>query len=491
MGRRQTVQSIAAKETSPVTTENKRFAVVIGVSSYEDDIVKLPYAKNDAYRVQSVLQETSGFSADRVYFLANGFDSEAGVTATPPTRSNILQKVKYVCGAAGPEDLIVLYFAGHGAEISKNPYLISSDTRMDVLSDTALNVDQLNDMLSGSGCRCVLRFFDACRSSFAEGRGGLGRMTDGLQRAVMECATGWASFSSCSSGEVAHESGELNQGIFTYYLCEGLSGKARNSGGNITIESLVDYVKTSVGNWCDRQTLRQRPHFQSDLSGSLVLATPAVAPADEPPPNGGLFADFVVGIDQHLSGASDYTRRLTFTDQEEWGEVSVAFHQQLATLLKELSHPAITATLGEMESLRGIGKPPWREFNSDLSACALLEDFTGDAVACRLDFQSSEVVVPSTTLYVAVARFSFFYWLWYCHVCDPQALRGKFNPDPPLTKGYFTIKPSGAKDREKAGQALREMMARSSRDLLMWAAQLGEYVESKLQRLSDAGPIIE
>lgn len=474
-----------------MTEEHKRYAVVIGVSTYEDDIAELPCAKNDAYRLQSVLQQRSGFTPDRVYFLANGFDASSGVISLPPTRANILQKLKYVCDAAGPEDLIMLFFAGHGAEISRRPYLITSDTRMDVLSQTALNVDELNSMLDSASTRCVLRVFDACRAPFAQGRGVADRMTEGLQQAVMKCAKGWASFSSCSSGEVAHESGELNHGVFTYYLCEGLAGKARNDNGSITIEGLVDYVKTSVGNWCDRQTLRQTPHFQSDLSGLLVMATSVSSPQETPTPAGGPFGELVAGVDLYLSQTAADTRRLTFTSKTEWEGISAALNRALQAKLVELSHPAIRAKLGKTQPLQDHGNPSWEAFNNDLATCGVRKEFTHETAGPRVEFISSEVVIPKTTLHVAVVRFNFFYWLWYCHACHLEQLQGKFKPDPSYAKGFFTFKPSGAMDGEKMDQVLTELLARSSREILLWAKQLGSYVESRVDPLRKVGPIIE
>jgi hypothetical protein len=316
-------------------------------------------------------------------------------------------------------------------------------------------------------------------------------MTDGLQKAVMKCASGWASFSSCSSGEVAHESGEFNHGVFTYYLCEGLSGKAKNHQGDITIEGLVDYVKTSVGNWCDRQTLRQIPHFQSDLSGSLVLGTSLPAPAEEATPLDSPFSELVTGLEQHLSSTPEDTRRLTFTSDEEWNKVATTLHQQLGLRLAELSHPAIAATLGSLQPLQNCGTLPWQEFNNDVISYSLQKEFTGKTAACMADFRSTEVVIPTTTLCIAVVRFNFFYWLWYWHVCNPQQLQGKFDPVPLYTKGFFTFKPSGARDTDKTDRTITELLARSSREVLTWAKQLGEYVESRVDPLRKMGPIIE
>lgn len=212
-----------------------RYAIIVGVSEYEDEISPLPNARNDAIRLRSILQEKAGFSPDRVYLLTNGVDDATDGRNDLPTRANILQKVQYVCSAIGPDDLVLLYFAGHGAEISKTPYLLASDTKMDVLHHTAVNVNDINKMLEGSKPKCVLRIFDACRAPFAEGRSTLGRMTPGFEEAVLKCASGWASFSACASGEVAHDYGEVRQGVFTFYLCEGLAGKAGAIKGTLLI----------------------------------------------------------------------------------------------------------------------------------------------------------------------------------------------------------------------------------------------------------------
>ena len=316
-------------------------------------------------------------------------------------------------------------------------------------------------------------------------------MTDGLQTAVMKCATGWASFSSCSTNEVAHESGELNQGVFTYYLCEGLSGKAKNQQGNITIEGLVNYVKTSVGNWCDRQTLRQTPHFQSDLSGTLVLGTSLRTPAEETMPLASPFTELIAGIEQHLSSTPEDTRRLTLTSDEEWQAVTHAICDQLKTKLAELSSPAIAATLSGTQPLQSYGHPSWPAFQHAVASCSLQTENTNQTEACIVDFRPTEIVLPVTKLYVTIVKFKFFYWLWYFHHCQPQQLQGSFQPDPPYTTGFFTFKPSGARDKEKTDQTLNELLSRSSREILTWAKQLGQYAESRIEPLRKLGAIIE
>jgi len=471
--------------------EQKRYAVIIGVSAYDDDIAELRFARADALRLQQVLLESCGFAPNRVYVLTNGSEPALDPEPKAPTRPNILEKVQYVCDAADPEDLVLIYFAGHGVEISKSPYLITSDTRMEVLKKTAVDVRELNGMLEAAKSRCVLRIFDACRSPFSYARGTVGRMTVGLQQAVMQSATGWASFSSCSSGEVARESGDFNQGVFTHYLCEGLSGKAANDDGDVTFERLVDYVKTSVQNWCERQTLRQTPHSQSDLSGTLVLATslrptPMAQTAMDSP-----FSTLLAGIEEQLANTAEDARRLTLTSDEEWREVMGLARERLEARLGELQHPALVVRISEAKPLSSLEGSVSKRLRGEVDANGLHREFTKRTLAYKVDFSSAEIVLPRTSLFVTLVRFEFFYWIWYCHVCHTSQLQGTFSPKPASTTGFFTFKPTAAKNGEKMERTLTEVLSRASDDIVAWAKQLGEYVESRLKPLREVGDIIE
>ena len=137
----------------------------------------------------------------------------------------------------------------------------------------------------------------------------------------------------------------MEQGLFTYYVCEGLAGKAANTEGKVTLESLVDYVKTSVSNWCDRQTLIQTPHFQSDISGSLVFGASTVAPIDHPNALPDPFNGLRIGIENHLSRVASDTRRLTFTSVDECKAISATVLNSLKEHLARLSLPALSANI--------------------------------------------------------------------------------------------------------------------------------------------------
>lgn len=472
----------------------KRYAIIIGVTNYTDaQIPPLQYTKNDAIRMADLLIRQGGFDQQRVYLLVNGIDEgeELPVNAIPPSRSDVLHRLTYAAKTAEQEDLILLFFAGHGTEVSTSPYLLTTDTKMDVLQETALKITLINEILEQSKASCIIKIFDACRSPFGEGRGTLGRMTEVLQQAMLKTATGWATFSSCSSGEVAHESGEMGHGIFSYYLCEGLGGKAANDSGEVPLERLVDYVKTSVGNWSDEQSRKQTPHFQSDLAGQIVLTTVANAPIVPPSDVQNPLDVLRFGIDSYLSRIPEDTRNLTFTDEKEFAEVMRLTESAIGQIVHAFSHPSLHIRVEERKSLDSIGGPASQEFHNDLRQKMVKSEFKGQMNAVQLLFSSSEVVLPHTTLTVGVGRFSFFYWLWFLHECNQAQLQGSFNADPKHTKGFFTFKPKAALDGRKMETVVIEMFKGITEDILSWSKQLGLFVDGRLTPLREIGKLVE
>ena len=474
-------------------SNGKRYAVVIGVSRYDDDqIANLPYAKNDALRVAQALVAAGEFKKDQVYLLANDVPTpHPDLQCSDPTRGEIFKKLHYVADNAGPGDLILVFFAGHGVEVSKSPYLLSCDTMMDVLKETGVNVVEMNDVLEKSKATTVLRIFDSCRSPFGDTRTAMGGMTRGFEDALMHVGSGWASLSSCSSGEVAHESGELNHGIFSYYLCEGLEGKAANEDGDVTWDRLVDYVRICVDNWCDQQSQKQTPHLETKLSGRVDLArmkraTPSATPSIDNP-----FDALVLAIDRHLAETPRDARSLTFTDPKELESVSRITEATIKNLAESFQHRAVLLIVTERKPLRQLSSRSWNQLIQDTNVHNLHPEFTGDTSAEVLRFVSAEVIIPQTELTIAVVRFSFFYWLWYRHVCVVDQLQSGFSPSPRETKGFFTFKPKAAVDGLKVDATLREIFKRCSSDIVSWSGQLKEYVNSRMDPLRKIGDIIE
>ncbi|MBN1343516.1 MAG: caspase family protein [Phycisphaerae bacterium] len=472
---------------------SERYALIIGISAYGDGerITELPYAKMDALRLRDVLLQNGAFEPNHVYLLANGFEDNEPDGIRPPTRPEILQVTNHVLQSARHEDLVLLFFAGHGVEVSQTPYLITADTKMEVVKETAIKIADLNAKFEESKAGFILRLFDACRRPFAQARGVMETMSRGLEEAILKTAKGWASFSSCSSGEMAHESNEFEQGVFSYYVCEGLQGKAVNDNSRVTLERLVDYVKTSVDNWCDRQTLSQTPHFQSDLSGPIVLTTlprvPQVAshsPADP-------IAAYKNMVELHLQRAPADAQQLRETTEEERREAYELIHGVIEESLQLVAHPRIEVLLrGPLRISKFV--PAVREaLHADLARVGLGELCMEPPVCTRVHLSSSTAVLPSTRVFFVLQRFGFYYWLWYCYQCDVTPNYKGFQPDPLLATGWFTFAPGAVKDPSKIQGAVREVFSRMIPISEAWAGQLTNYIEAQVKPLRDLGTIVE
>jgi len=58
-------------------------------------------------------------------------------------------------------------------------------------------------------------------------------------------------------------------GMFTYFLLKGLNGEAKDKSGNITTQSLFDYLGPHVQDEARRQNREQTPTYNSDQTVGL------------------------------------------------------------------------------------------------------------------------------------------------------------------------------------------------------------------------------
>jgi uncharacterized caspase-like protein len=75
--------------------------------------------------------------------------------------------------------------------------------------------------------------------------------------------------SACSANEISKEDDDLKHGIFSYYLLEGLKGKAdRDSDGIITVGELFSFLSRKVPEASGQD---QHPVRKGETEGELVI----------------------------------------------------------------------------------------------------------------------------------------------------------------------------------------------------------------------------
>lgn len=140
----------------------QRRAVVVGVRDYSRaEIPDLEYTANDAARFAMALIEHARFDQGNVALFHDGPPETAGLTARQPHRSDILASLQQFASDSSQDDMLVFFFAGHGGEISEKPYLLTNDTRLNVIDQTALDVHAINMAMESAKAACKIRFFDA------------------------------------------------------------------------------------------------------------------------------------------------------------------------------------------------------------------------------------------------------------------------------------------------------------------------------------------
>ena len=229
-----------------------RWAIVVGISQYKDQRLNLKYADRDAEELFKLIQTPSGggFETDHIIKLTN---SEA-------TTAKITRALRSFLKKPAGEDIVLIYFACHGAPDLDRPgivYLLTHDTDPTDISGTALPMREIDMSLKENLlAERVIIIADTCHSA-AIGAG-IGRrntvdttkVVNRYLKEVSEARRGIALLTSAENDEVSFEDAKWGggHGVFTYYLLEGMRGAAdyKPRNGVVTVGELFEYVRENV-----------------------------------------------------------------------------------------------------------------------------------------------------------------------------------------------------------------------------------------------------
>lgn len=239
-----------------------RWAVIVGVSKYQDSNLNLKYADRDAEALHQLLltPEGGGFQDDHIRILTN----------EQATTGNINHALRSFLKKPAREDLVLIYFACHGSPDPDRPanvYLLTYDTDPNDIAGTALPMEDIDRAVKGAlHSEKVIILADTCHSAAIGG--GIGerrsvggksaRMNQFLQQ-MSQSKGGVALLTSAEANEVSFEDAKWGggHGVFTHYLLQGMRGAGdRDCNGIVTIGELFDYVIDNVQKATD---YRQHP----------------------------------------------------------------------------------------------------------------------------------------------------------------------------------------------------------------------------------------
>ena len=214
------------------SNEVRIWAVVVGVSRYEFMPV-LSYTDDDAYQFYAFLKSPEGGALpdNQVKVL---IDEDA-------TRANVLRTMRETILKADNNDVVLFYFSGHGLDGAFLPSDYDGFNRR-------IAHQEITDILKESKARHKLVIADACHSgSLLAAKVPVQDALTKYYDAFANSEGGIALMMSSKREEYSLEDAGLRSGVFSYFLIEGLKGKADYNGNKIlTIEELFDYVYNRV-----------------------------------------------------------------------------------------------------------------------------------------------------------------------------------------------------------------------------------------------------
>jgi hypothetical protein len=246
-----------------------RWAVVVGIGEYRSAAIPdLAFAGADAEAVQRFLSSPPAgpFPEDHVLLLK---DEEATGAAIREALFVFLQR-------AGPNDLVVIYFAGHGAPDPGRPdnlYLLPHDADLNSLAATGFPMWDVKTALRRQiAAERVIVISDACHSAGTqEGfpdenpiAGGFSELFTPSRRLIMTAA---------DTNELSFEDARWGgHGVFTHFLLEGLNGPGdRDGNGIVTFTEAFQYLSGRVSEATDGRQNPQRAGL-GDIPLAVVQA---------------------------------------------------------------------------------------------------------------------------------------------------------------------------------------------------------------------------
>ena len=281
---------------------SSKFALIIANTEYTDPgLSRLSAPGKDAKALGRVLDSPEIGAFDDVITLVNESTSKVG------------EAIDYFFSLKKPDDLLVLYFSGHGVRDEYGSlYLAVKNTNRARLRSTAIKSDFIREAMDQSRSKRQVLILDCCNSgAFAQGTKAATGVSIGTASAFEGTGYGRVVLTASDATQFAWEGdqviGETENSLFTRFLVKGLEGEADNDGdGKITVDELYDYVyeqivkitpKQTPGKWSYKQqgeiVLRQSTRIE-DIK-PVPLPTPLLDSIENP------FADIRLGAVQQLT----------------------------------------------------------------------------------------------------------------------------------------------------------------------------------------------
>ncbi|MDB9505663.1 caspase family protein [Microcystis aeruginosa CS-338/01] len=240
-----------------------KFALLIGVSEYSEGLRPISSAILDVEAMRRVLEYPDMGAFDQV--------TDQVTVLRNPDKGSMEKAVEVLFANRQRDDLVLLYFSGHGLKDQKARFFLSTrDTGRDQNGDfrraTALAASKLQEYITDSRSQRQIIILDCCFSgALVQGMPIKGELN--IQEELG--GKGRAILTSSSPIEYSFESEDNDLSIYTKYLVEGIETGAADKDGDqlISVNELHEYASERVKEAAPAMT----PKFYLSLEGDDTI----------------------------------------------------------------------------------------------------------------------------------------------------------------------------------------------------------------------------
>lgn len=251
----------------PAAGDGRRWAFMVGINNYVSQ-AKLKYCRQDCAALKQELIDRGRFDSGNVVLLTD----DAARDQDRPTFGVIYARLPQMLDAAEPEDMVLVYLSGHGAQFEDAKGKYAAFIPIDGSGrQTSIPLSWVTEQLEACKARSKVLILDCCRNDVTEAsRGGAT-----LDAAAVRDTQGktFVTIYSCDAGQKSAEHDSAPNGVFTHYLLEGLGGLADKDGdGRIDMVEAHQYARRQTVQWGVQHANPQSPLLKGEIGDPVTLA---------------------------------------------------------------------------------------------------------------------------------------------------------------------------------------------------------------------------
>ncbi|WP_069160360.1 type VII secretion protein EccCb [Nocardia altamirensis] len=240
----------------------RRHALFVANDTYHSPgIARLHAPVSDAHQLRELLRDPEIGAFQPTELLVN------------ESKAEIERNIERLFRGAGPEDVVLFYFSGHGIRTRQNLYLATSNTELPLISSSAVSSAFIKELIRESDAAAKIILLDCCYSGAFLGNDAIKAMPN-FDDVGHDLATGdgICVLTASTAIEIA-EDGNADRSaplsVFTAAMVKGIgTGLADNGSGRISTHDLWTYVSTEVRS----RTVRQTPSHYGVLRDEVYVA---------------------------------------------------------------------------------------------------------------------------------------------------------------------------------------------------------------------------